>query len=818
MGAKPINYISVLFPLALPGLYSYKVPDELKDQIQFGIRVEVPLKNRLYAAIVVEMHETLDLKYKARFAISVLDEVPIISPQQYKFWTWLSSYYACTMGEVMQVALPSGLKLSSETRLILHSAFKLDELELDDREYLIVEALAIQKELSIDQVQAVIQQKSVHPILRKLLQRGIILIQEELKRKYKPKKAVYIKLASNIEGNNEAMSAAFDAVKRSEKQTRVLLNLLSVGKSTEAIPRRLLIKNTDTDSSVIRAMIKKGILESEERSVSRIKSYGEETQDLSPLSEVQIQAVKHIEEGLSEGKVCLLHGVTGSGKTRIYMELIQKWTAEGGQVLLLIPEIALTTHIVARLQHVFGDDLGLYHSKISQHERVELWNAVKNGKILIVGARSGLFLPFENLKGIIIDESHDQSYKQHDPTPRYNARDAGIFLASQLKIPILLGTATPSLESYAHGISGKYKLIPLMERHGEAIMPEIRLVDLKKAYASKRMNGSLSQDLCDAIQVSLDANEQVILFQNRRGFAPILKCDKCDWKAECINCDVSLTYHKHLDKMRCHHCSYQILMPEFCPACGNEHIRVSGTGTQKIEDEIINIFPEASVRRFDYDTANTKASHSEILEAFEHREIDILVGTQMVTKGLDFEHISLVGVIEADRLIHFPDFRSYERAYQLLTQVSGRAGRKKKQGVVIIQSFEPEHPIIQDVIRQDYPHFFNREIQERKNFYYPPFSRLIKITLKHRKSAIVDEVSLLVAMELRKQLAKRVIGPSLPAISRVRNLYIRDILIKMENRGDIILQAKKLIHQLKEKVQHTDGFKSVRISLDVDPM
>lgn len=818
MRADTINYISVLFPLALPGLYSYKVPDDLKDKIQFGVRVEVPLKNRLYAAIVIEMHEVLDLKYKARSVISVLDEVPIISHQQLKFWEWLSSYYACTMGEVMQVALPSGLKLSSETRLILHPDFKLDELELDDKEYLIVEALSIQKELTIDQVQGVVQQKSVHPILRRLLERTIILIQEELKSKYKPKKAIYIRLASNLEGNNEAMSAAFDAVKRSEKQTRVLLNLLSIGKSNEAIPRRLLMKDTETDSSVIKAMVKKGILESEERSVSRIKTFGEEKQELSPLSDIQVEAVKQIEQSVVDNKVSLLHGVTGSGKTRIYMELIQKWTENDGQVLMLIPEIALTTHIVARLQHVFGDDLGLYHSKISQHERVELWNAVMEGKKLIVGARSGLFLPFTNLKGIIIDESHDQSYKQHDPAPRYNARDAGIYLAKQLNIPILLGTATPSLESYTNGLSGKYEIISLMERHGEAVMPEITVVDLKKAYASKRMNGSLSQELCDAVQNSLDANEQVILFQNRRGYAPILKCDKCEWKAECINCDVSLTYHKHLDKMRCHHCSYQIMMPSFCPACGNEHIRVSGTGTQKIEDEIKTYFPAASIRRFDYDTANTKASHTEILEAFEHREIDILVGTQMVTKGLDFEHISLVGVIEADRLIHFPDFRSFERAYQLLTQVSGRAGRKKKQGKVIIQSFDPLHPIIQDVIKQDFRSFYHREIQERKNFYYPPYSRLIKITLKHRKSAVIEEVSMLFAMELRKHLEKRVIGPSLPAISRVRNLYIRDILIKMENKAEIIQQAKKLIHQLKEKVQHMDGFKSVRISLDVDPM
>lgn len=818
MNTLGIKYVSVLFPLAMPGLYSYELPAEFQNEIKFGIRVEVPLRNRLYTALVIEMHMNLELDYKVKQVVSVIDKEPVITHDQYDFWRWTAKYYACKLGEVMQVALPSGLKLSSETKLILHPDFELDMEILSDKEYVLAEAISMKGELSIQQVQDIIQQKSVHPVIQGLLDKNVLYVKEELKRKYKSKKIVYVWMDQFLLKNNKRLEQAFESVQRSEKQTNVLLAMLSQGNAEKGIPRAVLCKKTQVDSSVINALVKKKILRLEERTISRIETFQGQTKELPVLSKEQETALTQIENGIKQNKVNLIHGVTGSGKTRIYMELIKEWIEEGKQVLYLIPEIALTTQITGRLQAVFGNDLAWYHSKLNQQERVELWNSVKAGKKLIIGARSSIFLPFSNLGAIIVDESHDLSYKQQDPAPRYNARDMAIYYGSVHRIPVILGTATPALESYSHAMNGKYNLVELPDRYGEAILPEIQLVDLKKAYHSKSMHGSFSSILLKAIQQSLDAGEQVILFQNRRGFAPILTCEICHWKAECVNCDVSLTYHKHLHSMRCHYCSYQIQLPKACPACGNEHIHVRGIGTQKIEDELNAHFEEANIRRLDYDSANTKDAHSDILEAFEHREIDILVGTQMVTKGLDFDHISLVGVIEADGLIHFPDFRAHERAYQILTQVSGRAGRKAKQGKVIIQCYEPMHPVIQDVIRQEFKSFYVKEAKERRQFHYPPFGRLIMVSLKHRRVEIIEEASMLFAYELKKKLGKRIIGPSIPSISRIRNLYIRTILIKLENKLEIIEMAKADLLSLKDVFNQTDGFKTVRISIDVDPM
>lgn len=818
MEASTPKFVSVLFPLALPGLYSYEVPEDLRSQIKFGIRVEVPLRNRLYAALVIEMHDALKLDYRVKNVVSIIDRESVITGEQYEFWKWIAKYYTCKLGEVMQVAMPSGLKLASETKLLIHPDYEIDANLLDDKEYLLAEALTMRGELSIQQVQDILQQKSVHPVIQSLLDKQVIHVKEELRQKYKVKKQTYVLLAPELLVDNELLELAFEAVKRSEKQTNVLLSMLSGGNGRTGIARPLLCRQTQVDSSVIQAMVKKEILLLEDRTISRIEEFDGKVKELPPLSDIQTRALNQMKVGFDAGKVNLVHGVTGSGKTRIYMELISEWLDTGKQVLYLIPEIALTTQITARLQAVFGDDLALYHSKLNQHERVELWNAVKKGKKLIVGARSAIFLPFVDLGSIIVDESHDISYKQHDPAPRYNARDMAIYYGAVHKIPVILGTATPSIESYAHALNRKYNLIELPERFGEAVLPEIQLVDLKKAHQSRSMEGPFSKELLLAINQSLDAGEQIILFQNRRGFAPILSCELCGWKAECINCDVSLTYHKHLHQMKCHYCAYQITLPEACPACGNEHIHVRGTGTQKIEVELQALFPNAKIQRLDYDAASSKEAHSEILEAFEHREIDILVGTQMVTKGLDFDHISLVGIIEADGLIHFPDFRAHERAYQILTQVAGRAGRKNKQGKVIIQCYDPLHPVIQDVIRQDYTSFYKKEIQERQQFYYPPFGRLIQISLKHRKADIIEEASMLFAFELKKELGKRVIGPSIPTISRIRNQYIRTILIKLENKMDVIDMSKREVLKLKEKFEQTDGFKSVRISIDVDPM
>lgn len=787
----------------------------MRSSLQFGVRVEVPLRNKLYSAIVVEVHENLELDYKAKAMISVLDDDPIITTTQYAFWQWLAQYYCCTIGEVMNVALPSGLKLSSETRVVIHPDYE-DRTDLSDDEYLISEAISIQNELTIDEVKDILNKKSVYPLIRDLMDKRVLSVKEELIKKYTPKKIGVVELTEYYLANKERLSEAFDLTQRSEHQTNALLAYVTLSKGGTVVPKSSIYDLAKVSSSVINALGKKGIFRIFEKETSRL-TFDESQEALPPLSEIQEQVIADIKSQHAEQKTALLHGVTGSGKTRVYMELIQETLDVGKQVLYLLPEIALTTQIVHRLQLVFGEEVAVFHSRMSNNERVELWNEAMLGRKIILGARSSLFLPFTNLDLIIVDEEHDASYKQQDPAPRYNARDAAIYLSHLTKAKIVLGSATPSLESTLNSHRGKYALSTMTERHGKVSMPLIELIDLKYAYKTNRMVGHFSHQLRDEIKDTLMRKEQVLIFQNRRGYAPIVSCQLCGWQGECPNCDISLTYHKYLHEIKCHYCNYRTKMPSECPACGGVHLEDKGIGTEKIQSQVYELFPECRVERMDYDTVRSKNAYARILESFASREVDVLVGTQMITKGLDFDNIGLVAVINADSLVQFPDFRSGERAFQLLTQVAGRAGRRQKQGRVLIQTFNPTHPVFRDVINNAYDNFAARELRERKVWKYPPYYRMLYIQLKHRKPATVADAARYMALELKKTLGGRVLGPAEPGVARLKGLYLQNILIKSEKDPKVISYVKAETQRLKDVLSLSAGYKSVRVRLDVDP-
>ena len=785
--------------------------------IQFGRRVEVPLRNKLYSAIIIKEIEKPEGLVQLRSVRAIIDTEAIITEQQYTLWSWMAEYYMSTLGQVMNVALPSGLKLNSETKLI--SMQHIDEYknDLSDKEYLIAEAVSIQNELTINQVQDILDQKTVYPIIKSLLDKEILYIKEELKEKFKAKTEDFVRLTDGYKNKGDELNVAFDKLQRSEKQTRALLSYVQLSRQEEWIPKKEIYKLANVDSGVINAIVRKEVFEMEAKEVSRIGNKLIEGTEIPPLNEHQEKAIAEIREKQKNNDHILLFGVTGSGKTRIYIDLIKEVMAKGQQVLYLLPEIALTTQIVDRLMTVFDGDIGVYHSKMSNNQRVELWNASLKGKQLIMGARSSLFLPFKDLGLIIIDEEHDPSYKQSDPAPRYNARDTAMYLAKLYKAQVLLGTATPSLSTYVNALNEKYGLVKLLERHGDAELPVIKIIDLKEQYKKKLMHSLFSKELKDAVQRALDNGEQALIFQNRRGYSPTLQCTLCDFNAQCPNCDVSLTVHNYFDQIRCHYCGHKQKLPTECPACGNHDLNKLGFGTEKIEQEIKSVFPSAKVSRLDFDTAKTKNAYEEILSKFKSGETNILVGTQMITKGLDFENISVVGILVADKILFFPDYKANERAFQLFTQVAGRAGRRAKKGTVMIQTYNPDHPVIKETESYNYIQFYKRELRERKHFLYPPFFRMISITIKHKKPDVAEDAALLMAIKLKSKLNQRVIGPSVPGIARIRGFYQQQIIIKMERDMSIIKQIKRLILDTKNEVMKTDGKKTVRIIIDVDP-
>jgi len=831
-------FVDVILPLSVPNLYTYRVPFDWNDTILVGQRVVVQFgKGKLYSALVRRIHEEPPKQYAAKYIESILDSSPIVNEKQFALWEWMCNYYMCTIGEVMVAALPGGLRLSSETKVILNTDYKLklQEQEINDKEYLIIDALELREVLSLTDISEITEQKTVYPIIKSLIEKGIVLIQEELKEKFKPKIEIFISLLEELD-DEEKLKSVFDVLeKKAGKQLDVLMAYIKLSerssKERKEVKRKDLLKLVEGAESAIKALVKKNIFQIYEHEVGRLSPFQNEHK-VADLNDVQLKTLNSIQEQFwntndKTKDVVLLHGVTSSGKTELYVKLIEEMLSQGKQVLYLLPEIALTTQIINRLKKYFGEAVGVYHSKFNENERVEIWNNVlkiesvekikKTHHQLIIGARSSLFLPFNNLGLVIVDEEHDTSFKQYDPAPRYNARDAAIYLAHIHNAKTLLGSATPSVESYFNAQEGKYGFAEMKQRFGGIQMPEIIIADVKEASKKKMMKSHFAPLLLDHITLALKNKEQVILFQNRRGFAPQLECDTCAWVPQCNNCDVSLTYHKHIHQLRCHYCGFSAKPPDRCSACGDTNMKMKGFGTEKIEEELAIFFPTARIARMDLDTTRSKFAHQHIIQNFEDGNIDILVGTQMVTKGLDFDNVSMVGVLNADSMLNFPDFRSFERSYQLMAQVSGRAGRKNKRGTVIIQTQNPDHSIIQNVWANDYMTMYTNQLLDRKNFNYPPFYRLIEITLIHKELNLVNVAAKSMAESLKQHFSTRVLGPEFPLVSRIRNLYRKNILLKIERDASVV-QTKKIVNELLVHFKNDKLYKSVKVQIDVDPM
>ena len=819
-----MKYIDVIVPLPLGGTFTYSVPDEWADAVRIGMRVVVPFgKKKMYTAIVSIIHtHKPELLYEVKDVICLLDNQPVLRYPQLKFWEWIGAYYQAYPGDVYQAAVPAGLKLESETRVCTNPDFEAEHI-LSEKEQRILDALSDGKPVNVAELNKVTEIRDVLPTLKILLEKGAVEVSEELTEKFRAKTDTFVRLSDDAR-HEENLRRTFDELGRAKKQLDVLMMYIDLSKcliptKQREVTRKELLENSGASPAVLAALVERGVLETYQKEIGRLDISDLPTNAVYALNEFQQTALSSIEKQFKEKSVVLLHGVTSSGKTEIYIHLIQKVLDEGKQVLYLVPEIALTTQLTSRLKRVFGKRLGVYHSKFSDAERVEIWNNVLNDKSyeVIIGVRSSIFLPFRQLGLVIVDEEHESSYKQYDPAPRYHARNAAIVLASMHGAKTLLGTATPSIESYFNAETGKYGLVELHQRHEEMQLPEIVVVDTKEAYHKKRMEGHFSDVLLEKIAKALGNNEQIILFQNRRGYAPYIECKGCAYVPKCKNCDVSLTVHKVFNTLTCHYCGYTEPIPTICPVCKTPNLNTKGFGTEKIEDEIRQIFPDARVSRMDLDTTRSKKSYEKLITDFENHKVDILIGTQMVTKGLDFEHVSLVGILNADNMLNFPDFRAHERAYQLMAQVSGRAGRKNKRGLVVLQTSQPEHTVIGQVIRNDYAAMYKLQTEERKQFKYPPYFRMIQVTLRHKDVHVLQQAAFTLAGQLRAIFGSRVLGPIDPVVSRIQNLFIKQIILKIENEASPA-KAKEMLQHASDELLTQSRFKAVRIGLDVGPV
>lgn len=827
--------VDVVLPLAVSQYFTYKVPEELIHDVSIGKRVIVPFgKQRIFAALIRNIRHSENEDLSGLKSIqSILDEKAIVNEFQFELWAWLADYYLCQEGEVMNAALPPGLKLQSETKVVLNPAFELDIQELEPMEHLLYESLLSRQEMSIDEVAQVLKKKTVHALLKRMLEKGMIILSEEIEERYKPKKETRVRLSPAYEIDSELhnLFLEYEQDKRKARQLEALmvfLKLLYQKEEKDYVKKQDLLKEENISSSALQTLIRNNILKEWDVRIDRIPVATGDYVAPYTLSEAQQTALMEIKNSYEQKNVALLHGVTSSGKTEVYIHLIEEIIKSGKQVLYLLPEIALTTQIITRLRRHFGDRVGVYHSRYSSNERIEVWNQVNRfseenaegsyfKSQIVLGARSALFLPYSKLGLVIVDEEHDSSYKQNDPAPRYHGRDTAIVLAKIHGAKVLLGSATPSLESYYNALAGRYGLVNLKQRFGGVHMPEIVVADVKEATRKKIMKSHFTPELIQSIDLALKNKEQVILFQNRRGFSPYLECRQCNWIPNCKNCSVTLTYHKQSHQLKCHYCGYGQTVPASCMQCGDHHLEVKGFGTEKIEEEIAIFFPSASIARMDLDATRSKQSFHKIITDFEERRIDILVGTQMVTKGLDFDNVSTVGIINADQLLNFPDFRSHERSFQLMAQVSGRSGRKQKQGRVIIQTQQPNHWVIRDVVRNDYEAFYKRDLFERHKFNYPPHTRLIEIIIRHKDSDVVQDAAGVFATMLRNKLGHRIIGPHIPLVSRIRNLYHRVVIIKIE-REVSSKDAKSKIRECMAAFYANRDNHPVQMHVDVDPM
>jgi primosomal protein N' (replication factor Y) len=820
-------FVEVLLPVPVPKHFTYRVPRDLNDHVKTGQRVIVQFGDRkILTGLIISIHEQPPKEYEAKYILELLDEFASLNEQQLKLYAWMADYYMCTTGEVMNAALPAGLKLSSESMVQLNPTFNIDENDhmLSDKELILLRRLA-HESLSYSDISKLLGVKHIYTLLKSLTRKEAIILFEEVKEKYRPKTERKVRLTTDYNDKTK-LEELFDVLGAKPKQEDVLLKYLQrvpvlndPRQNVYGISRKTLLTEEISESS-LNTLIKNKVFEEFEVVVPRFEL--DETQEIPVvlLSEEQMHAQKEIFHQFESHAAVLLHGITGSGKTEIYINLIKRALEGESQVLYLLPEIALTTQIVTRLQKVFGSAMGVYHSRFSDAERVEVWKGVLQGRFkFVVGVRSSVFLPFDNLGLIIVDEEHDASYKQQEPSPRYHARDVALMIAHIHHAKVLLGSATPSIESYYQAQQGKYGLVKLHKRFGEARLPQVTLADMKQERRSKTNKGEFSSKLLNQVRDALEKKEQVIIFQNRRGYSPMVSCEDCGWVPKCVNCAVSLTYHQFRHAMVCHYCGYKETMPHHCPTCTSTRLSTVGYGTEKLEEELKFYFPDSVVQRMDLDTTRSKSGYDSIIGAFEKGETDILVGTQMVTKGLDFDRVSVVGVFNADRMMHFPDFRSYERAYQLITQVSGRAGRKEIAGHVVIQTSSADHPLLSYILNNDYDSFYESQIKDRQVHAYPPFSRLIEITTKHNDRKVCRDVAAVLAEQLKQKLkGAKIMGPGEPMIAKLRNQYLMSILIKIPRHSSELAATKKLIQEIASSALKEKEFRNARIVADVDPV
>lgn len=812
-------FTEVILPLSLSKTFTYSVSETEFHFLKKGMRVAVPFgKSKIYTALVVETHQNQPLLYEAKEIHQILDESPIVNEIQIQHWFWIASYYMCAIGDVYRGAMPSALLLESETIISQKQEGFVNETQLSDDEFLIYQALQQQSSLKVQDIMNILNRKNIFPVIQKLINKNILVLQEEVTESYKPKLVRYVRLNAKF-NSNEGLNELLELLKSAAKQKEIVLTYFQlIAQEKKPITLKKLTEVANVSAAIVKSLIDKSILEDYFIQTDRVDFLGTINEKALQLSPAQQAAFDAIKTEFVQKEVCLLHGVTSSGKTEIYIQLIEDYIKEQKQILYLLPEIALTTQLVGRLQKHFGNKVAVFHSKYNNNERVEVWNQVLNNAPkaqIVIGARSALFLPFSNLGLIIVDEEHEQTFKQQDPAPRYHARDAAIVLGNYHKSKVLLGSATPSIETYFNAKTDKYGTVIISERYGNVTMPAIALVDLKDKYFRKKMTGHFSDTLIESITEALSFGEQVILFQNRRGFSPIVECMTCGHVPQCQQCDVSLTFHKHKNQLRCHYCGYSMANPVSCHSCSSPHLTTKGFGTEQIQHELVTIFPNTKIGRMDQDTTRGKFGFEKIIDSFKNREVDILVGTQMLAKGLDFDNVSLVGIMNADNMLYHPDFRAFERSFQMMTQVAGRAGRAKKQGTVIIQTYNPEHKTIQQVVHNNYVGMYDEQLYERQIYKYPPYFRLVKITLKHRDFDKLKEGSFWLYQVMQQNLPMPVLGPEEPPINRIRNEYIRTIMVKIPQNISIG-GTKKTIQKILNSFEVVSQYRSIKVTVNVD--
>ncbi|TDE28551.1 primosomal protein N' [Flavobacterium ranwuense] len=814
-----MHFVEVILPLSLAKTFTYSISEAEFHYIKIGMRLAVPFgKSKIYTALVIEIHQNKPSLYEAKEIHQILDEKPIVTEIQIAHWQWIASYYMCAIGDVYRGAMPSALLLESETVISQKTDLDIDASLLSDDEFLVYEALQQQSSLKVQDIISILNKKNIFPVIQKLIDKNILVLQEEIQETYKPKLVRYVRLHPKYE-SNDGLSELLETLKSANKQKEIVLNYFQLSAvEKKPITVKKLVEAANSSSAIVKALMEKKIFEDYFLQEDRVNFTGKIREDQLQLSLAQQKAFEEIKESFTQKEVCLLHGVTSSGKTEIYIKLIEEYLETGKQILYLLPEIALTTQLVGRLRTYFGNKVAVFHSKYNNNERIEVWNQVlvnSEKAQVVIGARSSLFLPFYNLGFIIVDEEHEQTFKQVDPAPRYHARDAAIVLAHSHKAKVLLGSATPSIETYFNAKSDKFGLVEISERYGNVMMPNIELVDLKDKYFRKKMTGHFSDVLIEEINIALSLGEQVILFQNRRGYSPVIECMTCGHVPQCQQCDVSLTYHKHKNQLRCHYCGYTMAKPTHCHSCSSVDLTTKGFGTEQIEQELVSIFPNSKIGRMDQDTTRGKFGFEKIIDSFKNREMDILVGTQMLAKGLDFDNVSLVGIMNADNMLYHPDFRAFERSFQMMTQVAGRAGRSEKQGKVVIQTYNPNHNTIQQVTNNDYLGMYKEQLYDRQIYKYPPYFRIIKLTLKQRDFDKLKEGSMWLYQVMGQNLNMPVLGPEEPAISRIRNEYIRTIIIKIPQNVSIV-STKKTIQKILNSFEAVAQYRAIKVTSNVD--